>query len=127
MGNASDPTSLAAVEEETDGDSKHSFAVGVLAFVLIGLGGCITLSVSVAALPWLSTLGFGMQTTGTALLVYGLALYARNKGRMVLLGGLGLLTWIGVLVLALMNKTCRRCGANTGRSSTACDACGAAV
>ena len=94
---------------------------------MMALGGFISISPSVQAFPWLSAAGFGSQLAGTAMLVVGLGIYARKKGRSVLWGGLGLASWFGAFILGRMSKSCRRCGASARHSTGRCEVCGESV
>ena len=119
--------SAPSVEDAIESDGRRSFGSGVTGFVMIAVGGLISISPSVQAFPWLSAAGFGAQLAGTAMLVVGLGLYARKKGRSVLWGGLGLASWIGALILGRMSKSCRQCGASAHRATVRCEVCGGSV
>lgn len=121
MGEAADQEIELAIEK----DGRRSFAIGVTGFVIMMSGGCITLGASSWIPQWANTIGFGLQTAGTSLLIVGLAFYARKKGRSAILGGFGLLSWIGILVLAAMPKLCRRCSSRVGARAAQCKECGA--
>jgi hypothetical protein len=106
-------------------DGRRSFAWGFAGFVMMMIGGCMTVGAPEWSPIWATTIGFGLYTAGTALLVVGLAFYSRKKGQSILLGGLGVLSWFGIIVLALMPKLCGQCYARVGSRVTTCGDCGA--
>lgn len=111
-------------ERAIERDGRHSFAFAVSGFVVMAVGGCMMFGGSGTLPVWASTIGFAFQAAGTALLVVGLGFYSRKKGRSVVLGGLGLLSWIGVAVLAVMPKLCHRCRARVSARAKRCGECG---
>jgi hypothetical protein len=60
---------------------------------------------------------------GIGLLVAGLSVYARMRGHSPWLGALGLLSCLGMLILALLPKRCFNCQART--KGATCAECGA--
>ena len=60
---------------------------------------------------------------GTALLIYGLMLFAKMRRQSPWWGVLGLLSCMGVVILALLPKKCHHCRATT--SGQRCHRCGA--
>jgi hypothetical protein len=62
---------------------------------------------------------------GLLLLVVGLALSAKTKGRNPAWGLMGLLSCLGLGFLALMSRVCHNCGWVGSSSSTKCDRCDA--
>jgi hypothetical protein len=60
---------------------------------------------------------------GIGLLVAGLSVYARMRGHSPWLGALGLLSCLGMLILALLPKRCSNCQART--KGATCTECGA--
>ncbi len=112
------------IERAIARDARLSFVFGVSGFGVISVGGCMTLGRSTTLPIWASSIGFALQTAGTVLLIIGLAFYARKKGRSIVLGGLGLLSWIGIVALAAMPKICRRCCAKVSARAKTCGECG---
>jgi len=83
----------------------------------------------------LGVLGLGLQAfgrasgrgwlviVGAAVVVGGLALYARMRGREGWWGALGVFSILGLIALFLLPKRCHHCGATPKGNS--CAACGA--
>lgn len=95
-----------------------SFVFGVPGLVLQGVGSSMARSGVDAGL------GLLLQLAGGCLLIIGLGFYARMKGRNGAWGILGLLSCLGILILAFIGKGCRKCGTIGSYSSTSCGACG---
>jgi hypothetical protein len=68
-----------------------------------------------------------LQGLGSILIIVGLALYARMKGRSGALGLLGLLSCIGLIILNYLPKNCHHCRASASYRDKQCSACGAPV
>jgi hypothetical protein len=64
-----------------------------------------------------------VSLVGVGLLIAGLSSYARMRGHSAWYGALGLLSCLGMLILAVLPKKCFNCGATT--KGAACAACGA--
>ena len=62
---------------------------------------------------------------GAAILIGGLAFYARMRARSPALGFLGLLSCLGIFFLWLLDKNCLNCAKTNSRSRTMCERCGA--
>lgn len=60
-------------------------------------------------------IGLVVGLTGTALLIYGLSFYARSRGQHPALAALGLLSLLGLIVLALLPRKCIVCGGSSQR------------
>jgi hypothetical protein len=105
-------------------DARSSFAFGAAALIVMFVGGCMFVGASGTLPVWASTIGFGLQVAGTALLVVGLGFYARKRGHSIVLGGLGLLSWLGIIIVAAVPKRCRRCRTKVRGRASACGECG---
>jgi len=78
--------------------------------------------------PGLSLGVFGvLRLLSVVLIVAGLGSYARMKGRSSAWGLLGVLSCIGLLILALLGKECRNCREKAPSREKECRACGAAA
>lgn len=62
---------------------------------------------------------------GAGLFVGALFFNARLRGRHAAFCLLGLLSWIGVIVLYFMPKSCLNCGTNASFTKKQCERCGA--
>ena len=69
--------------------------------------------------------GTAVGAVGTLMFVVGLGFYARMKGRSGLNALWGLLSCIGLLVLAFLNKHCHNCKRSSSFRTKQCPQCGA--
>ncbi len=69
--------------------------------------------------------GLLVSLLGTGLLIFGLTFYARSRGQHPGFAALGLLSCLGMLILALLPKKCIVCGGGSQRGQ--CVQCGAPV
>ena len=60
---------------------------------------------------------------GTILLIIGLCIYARMKGRNAAWGLVGILSIIGLIILGLLGKQCRKCQRLVSYKETKCPFC----
>jgi hypothetical protein len=88
-----------------------SFLFGVPGLILQGVGN--------------QAVGGLMSLAGVTLLVIGLSYYARSRGRSPWFAALGLLSCLGLLILALLPKRCVVCGGPSAAGQ--CTQCGAPV
>ena len=72
-------------------------------------------------------LGHALQGLGGLLLIGGLCFYASMKGRNPAWGLFGLLSCIGLIVLAVIGKICRNCQTACRYNATECPTCHAPV
>ncbi len=68
-----------------------------------------------------------LRLIGAPLIIAGLACYARMKGRSWALGLLGLLSCLGLLILAFVSKRRHNCGTGASYRAKECGSCGAPV
>jgi hypothetical protein len=73
-------------------DNKKSLTLGIPGLVLQGIGTYAVQGVTGALL----------SIAGAGLLIAGLCFYARGKGYPMLLGALGLLSCLGLIILAVL-------------------------
>lgn len=73
-----------------------SLALGAPGIILQIVG------IVIATKPERESLGRSVMALGSLLLVAGLAMYAKAKGRSPAWGLMGLLSWIGLIVLAML-------------------------
>jgi hypothetical protein len=68
-----------------------------------------------------------LRLIGAPLIIIGLGCYARMKGRSWALGLLGLLSCLGLLLLAFWPKLCHNCKTSASYRIRECGSCGAPV
>jgi hypothetical protein len=66
-----------------------------------------------------------LRLIGAPLVIAGLCFYASMKGRSWALGLLGLLSCLGLLILALFSKSCHNCRTTASYRAKECQTCGA--
>lgn len=106
----------AEVQARIDGLNKKSFVFGVPGLALQVVGNVVSQSAGTAA-------GSAVSLVGTVLLVYGLSFYARSRGQNPWLGLLGLLSCLGMIILAVLPRRCVVCGGPV--KAARCQQCGA--
>jgi hypothetical protein len=106
------PEEARIIAERLKAMNRNSLLLGAPGLVLQGVGN------TMKGVP-----GGLLLLVGSALLVAGLAIYARMRGQSPWLGLLGLLSCLGMVVLVLLPKKCQHCGATT--KGATCAACGA--
>jgi hypothetical protein len=74
------------------GDNAKSMMIGVPGLILQGVGTYVIGGVT----------GYGVSVAGGILLILGLCFYARGKGYTMALGLLGLLSIVGLIILAVL-------------------------
>ncbi len=83
--------------------NRKSLTFGIPGIILQIVGNVVVRLQDPAAPNLLITLaGVAIALTGTGLLIYGLSFYARAKGHSGWLGLLGLLSCLGLIILAAM-------------------------
>ena len=104
------------VQGRLDTLNKMSFAFGVPGILL-----------QIASNGTVGILGAGLSTllslAGSALLIVGFGYYAMSRGQSKWFGALGLLSCLGLIVLALLPKKCLVCTGPVQRAF--CQRCGA--
>ena len=95
--------------------NEKSLMIGVPGLMLQAAGGTIVGGVT----------GLTVLAVGTVLLVVGLGYYARSRGQHPALGLFGLLSLVGLVVLALLPRRCVVCGGSSKKGH--CVSCGAPV
>jgi hypothetical protein len=68
-----------------------------------------------------------LQLLAIALVIAGVCIYARMKGRSGVLGLLGLLSCLGLIILHFLSKTCQNCASSAGHAAKECATCGGPV
>lgn len=110
--NAVDPETARVIRERIQRLNRNSLLIGGPGLLIqSGAQGATGAAKAIALL------------VGTALLIYGLSLYAKMRNRNPWWGLLGLFSCLGMLALLLLPKKCHHCGATT--KGKTCDACGA--
>jgi hypothetical protein len=104
-----------AIQASIDSLNTRSLLIGGSGLLLQFAGGVLNVSVGVP--PVL------LSAVGTGLVIWGLVLYAKMRGHSPWLGLLGLLSCLGMLILAVLPKKWHNCGRQT--KGATCDACGA--
>ncbi len=106
----------AEVQARIDGLNKKSFAFGVPGLVLQVAGNVLSRGTGTDA-------GTLVSVAGTALLMIGLSYYARSRGQHPSYGLLGLLSCLGLLLLAVLPRKCLVCAGPV--KAARCQQCGA--
>jgi hypothetical protein len=93
--------------------------------LLFGGGGLVVQAIGnvMRSAPGGGLVGTLLLLAGTALLIYGLSLYARMRSQSPWFGLFGLLSCIGMIVLLFLPKKCMHCGQKV--KGAECAACGA--
>lgn len=115
------PAEAEAIRADIQSKNLLSFVFGVPGLVLQALGSMMARSADPEVDPGVGLL---LQLGGAVLLIIGLGFYARMKGRSGAWGLLGFLSCLGILILALIGRRCRKCGTIWSYNSTACATCG---
>jgi hypothetical protein len=99
--------------------------LNVLSFVFALPG--LALQFGGAALPGAREGVSGLQGLGALMVIVGLCIYARMKGRSWAWGLFGLLSIFGLIGLYFLGEICQHCGSKESYKSKSCAACGAPV
>jgi len=116
------------IRAEIDACARRGWQFGVPGFVLQVFGQCV------AAAPFLlrsDRAGWSLGMSASALLgaislgllITGFGYYARMKNRSFAHGFWVFLSCLGVLIVVLLGKRCRRCASMGGRFSHQCKSC----
>lgn len=100
-----------------------SFAFAVPAIALQFFAGALVAGTKSA--PDAVALVTMLRLIGAPLFIAGLSCYAMMKGRSWTLGLLGLLSCLGLLILALFSKSCHNCRTSASYRTRECPSCGA--